>query len=69
MESLIQRGLARALEWKGRALAAGPALKVALHALESVDFLHCPWCGDLLDHVPGCMRQVAIKVLKEAIGE
>lgn len=67
MEALMQRALRRALEWKGRALAAAPAMKVALSALQSVHFLQCPWCGDSLEHQPGCLREVAIKVLTDAL--
>ena len=67
------------LTWKGRALGAVPALKVALAALARIQtqyrptleggYWYCIFCGEVSErHMPDCEREVAIKVLREAIG-
>lgn len=81
------------LEWKGRAISMGPALKVALAAIKQIEWVMrpsgssaryvCPWCvqkpvsvrgvgvvahfEDQTEHAPDCERQIAIKILEEAI--
>lgn len=63
----MQRALAKTLEWKGRAISAGPALKAAKHAIESLDYLQCPWCNEAFSCDPGCLRVVTLKILNDAL--
>lgn len=52
------------LEWKGRAIALSPALKVGLAALKQIEFVLwvmpdrtaawvCPWCSDRVKRARG----------------
>jgi len=71
VEVLMKKALAVALEWKGMAMAARPALKIALHLLDSAPktLIMCPWCCEFISCKPSCFRLAAVKAIRDAMGD